>query len=329
MTKISVILPVFNEEKYIRKAIQSVLDQTFSDFELIIVNDASTDNTLNIINQFNDSRIRLINQSNHGPGASRNNAMEIACGEYVMFLDGDDWYCHDALEVAYGEITSKNTDISIFQILKYDGEKYTQNSWFNLDNFPEDFENRIFAPHECRDFLFDISVSAAQKIFRRDFLVEISARFPEGIYFEDMPFFFYTFLKADKISLIRRHLYVRRKHEGSITESVDSKFLDTVPAGRILMDIFIKNEWYDMYLYDLLAFKINGPRYALMEIEEKYKEELYLLIKKDYESIKESPYYHDYIDNLGPVKKKFFLDIIKSEDYEDFKTLNQTKSSPA
>lgn len=329
MTKVSVILPVYNEEKYIRKAVDSVLNQTFDDFELIIVNDGSSDDTLNIINGFDDKRIRLINQNNKGPGASRNNALKIACGEYVMFLDGDDWYCPDALKTAYDEITSNDTDISIFQIIKYDGSEYSENSWFNLDNFPDAFEERVFNPHECRDFLFDISVSAAQKIFRREFLADINARFPEGIYFEDMPFFFYTFLKSEKVSIIKRHLYVRRKHDGSITESVDSKFLDTVEAGQILMDIFIKNGWYDMYLFDLLAFKINGPRYALMGIEEKYREELYLLIKKDYESIKESPYYQDYLDNLGPVKKKFMLDIIKSEDYADFKTLNQTKSSPA
>ena len=329
MTKVSVILPVYNEEKYIRKAVDSVLNQTFDDFELIIVNDGSSDDTLDIIKGFEDERIKLINQTNQGPGASRNNALEIATGEYIMFLDGDDWYCPDALKTAYEEITSNDTDISIFQIIKYDGSEYSENSWFNLDNFPDAFEERVFNPHECRDFLFDISVSAAQKIFRREFLAEINARFPEGIYFEDMPFFFYTFLKSEKVSIIKRHLYVRRKHEGSITESVDSKFLDTVEAGQALMDIFIKNGWYDMYLFDLLAFKINGPRYALMGIEEKYREELYLLIKKDYESIKESPYYQDYLDNLGPVKKKFMLDIIKSKNYADFKTLNQTKSSPA
>lgn len=329
MVKISVIMPVFNEERYIKESIESVLNQTFTDFELIVVNDGSTDDTLDIINEFNDSRIKIINQSNQGPGASRNNAMDIACGEYMMFLDGDDWFCPDALETAYNEINSKSTDISIFQIIKYDGETYSQNSWFNLDNFPSDFEDRVFNPHECKDFLFDISVSAAQKIFRREFLVNIKAGFPEGIYFEDMPFFFYTFLKAESISLIKRHLYVRRKHDGSITESVDSKFLDTVKAGQILIDIFIENEWYDMYLFDLLAFKINGPRYALMGIEEKYKEKLYLLIKKDYESIKQGQYYMDYLENLGPVKKKFFKDIINSRDYADFKTLNQTKSSPA
>ena len=160
--------------------------------------------------------------------------------------------------------------------------------------------------------------SACQKIFNRKFLSKINAKFPTGIYFEDMPFFFYTFLKAQRISIIKKHLYVRQKHDGSITESVDSKFLDTVPAGQILMDIFIQNNWYDIYKFDLLAFKINGPRYALMSIEDKYKKQLYTLIKNDYESIKLTPFYDDYLDNLGPVKKKFFLDILKSTDYNEF-----------
>ena len=329
MTKISVILPVFNEERYIKKAIESVLSQSLTDFELIVVNDGSTDDTLKIINGFDDERIKVINRENRGPGASRNAALEIAGGEYVMFLDGDDWYCPDALKIAYEEITSKETDISIFQIIKYHDGNYSQNSWFNLDNFPKEFENRVFNPHECGDFLFDISVSAAQKIFRRKFLDEIHARFPEGMYFEDMPFFFYTFLSAERVSIIKRHLYVRRKHEGSITESVDSKFLDTVPAGQILMEIFTENGWYETYRFDLLAFKVNGPRYALMGIEEKYRNELYRLIKKDYEEIKSGKYYDDYMDNLGPVKRKFMQDILKSKNYDEFKTLNQTKSSPA
>ncbi|WP_405303928.1 glycosyltransferase family 2 protein [Methanobrevibacter sp.] len=329
MTKISIILPVFNGEKYIKKAIDSVLAQSLTDFELIIINDGSTDCTPNIVNGYSDERIILINQENHGPGNARNQGLEIAKGEYVMFLDSDDWFKCDAFEIAYNNAVKNDTDISIFQIIKYDDGEYSQNDWFNLNNFSKDFEDRVFNPHECRDFLFDISVSACQKIFRREFISKIDAKFPEGIYFEDMPFFFYTFLSSKRISIIKRHLYVRRKHEGSITEAIDSKFLDTVEAGQILMDIFIKNDWYDMYKFDLLAFKINGPRYALMGIEEKYKEKLYSLIKKDYDSIKTTQYYDDYLENLGPVKRKFFLDIIESKSYEEFKTLNQTNSSPA
>lgn len=104
---------------------------------------------------------------------------------------------------------------------------------------------------------------------------------------------------------------------------VDDKFLDTVPAGQELIRIFIENGWYDTYKFDLLAYKINGPRFALRDIKENYKVLLYELIKKDYNSIKQSEYYQDYLDNLGPVKKKFFLDIIRSKNYEDYLIFNQ------
>lgn len=325
MTKVSVILTAFNEEKYIRKAIESILTQTLSDFELIVVNDGSTDSTLDIINGFDDERITVINQENSGPGASRNRALELANGEYIMYLDGDDWYREDALEIAYNEAKSKDTDFTFYQMINYDdktGEIY-ENDWFNLNIFDETFENTTFSIRDFEGSIFDLSVGVCQKIYNASFLRRIDARFPEGIFFEDMPFFYYVLLKAERISIIKRHLYYRRKHDASITHVVDEKFLDTVPAGRELITRFIENGWYDTYKFDLLAYKINGPRFALRDIKENYKIPLYELIKKDYLSIKESQYYQDYLDNLGPVKRKFFLDIIKSRDYQDFMTLNQ------
>lgn len=320
---ISVILPVYNGEKYIRKAVESVLNQSLSDFELIIVDDGSNDQTPSIINEFNDSRIKIITQTNQGPGASRNRALKIAKGDYVMYLDADDWYTPDALKTAYTEIIKYNADLTFFQMINYDdttGETYP-NDWFDLKQFDETFENRVFHPSETPGSIFDLSVGVCQKIYSKDFLDNINAEFPEGIFFEDMPFFYYVYLKANKISIIKKHLYYRRKHSSSITNVVDGKFLDTVPAGQKLIEIFIENEWYDTYKFDLLAYKINGPRFALKDIKEKYKVPLYKLIKKDYLSIKQGQYYHDYLENLGPIKKKFFLDIIRSKDYEDF--LNQ------
>ena len=117
--KISAILAVFNEEKFIIKAIESLINQTIREIEIIIVNDGSSDNNLNIINDYckKDSRITIINQENMGLGASRNNAMKIAKGEYIAFLDGDDWFKLDALEIAYNEASKKNTDITFFQII--------------------------------------------------------------------------------------------------------------------------------------------------------------------------------------------------------------------
>ena len=133
-----------------------------------------------------------------------------------------------------------------------------------------------------------------------------------------MPFFYYVFLKAERISIVNRHLYVRRKHTSSITNVVDEKFFDTVPAGQELMRIFIENGWYDAYKFDLLAYKINGPRFALRDMPLKYKSHMFDLIKRDYEAIKSTKYYEDFLTQLGPVKRKFFLDVLKSDDYEEF-----------
>ena len=317
MPEISVILPVFNSEEFVRKSIESVLAQTFEDFELIIVNDGSTDSSKDIIDSFKDDRIRLINQSNQGPGAARNNALKMAQGRYVMYLDSDDWFTSDALEVAYGEITKFDADLTFFKMINFDGERYYENDWFELKTL-QSFKNRTFKPIETPGSIFDLSVGVCQKIYNRSFLERIDARFPEGIFFEDMPFFYYVFLKAERISIVNRHLYVRRKHTSSITNVVDEKFFDTVPAGQELMRIFIENGWYDAYKYDLLAYKINGPRFALRDMPLKYKSHMFDLIKRDYEAIKSTKYYEDFLTQLGPVKKRFFLDVLKSDDYEEF-----------
>ena len=317
MPEISVILPVFNSEEFVRKSIESVLAQTFEDFELIIVNDGSTDSSKDIIDSFKDDRIRLISQSNQGPGAARNNALKMAQGRYVMYLDSDDWFTSDALEVAYGEITKFDADLTFFKMINFDGERYYENDWFELKTL-QSFKNRTFKPIETPGSIFDLSVGVCQKIYNRSFLERIDARFPEGIFFEDMPFFYYVFLKAERISIVNRHLYVRRKHTSSITNVVDEKFFDTVPAGQELMRIFIENGWYDAYKYDLLAYKINGPRFALRDMPLKYKSHMFDLIKRDYEAIKSTKYYEDFLTQLGPVKKRFFLDVLKSDDYEEF-----------
>ena len=318
MVKISVILPVFNGEMYVGKSIESVLAQTLTDFELIIVNDGSADNSLDVISSFRDDRIKVINQSNQGPGAARNNALKMAEGDYIMFLDSDDWFCRDSLELAYTEITKFDADLTFFKMINYDGDRYYGNDWFELETFDSTFEKRPFNPRETPGSIFDLSVGVCQKIYSHEFLKRIHARVPEGIFFEDMPFFYYVYLKAERISIVKKHLYVRRKHASSITNVVDEKFFDTVPAGQELLRIFIENGWYDAYKFDLLAYKINGPRFALRDMPLKDKPVMFDLIKKDYEQIKRSQYYEDFLAQLGPVKKKFFLDVLASRDYEEF-----------
>lgn len=326
MVKLSMILCVYNGEKYVGEAISSVLNQSLEDIELIIVNDGSTDNTLDILNSYLlDPRIKIINQKNQGLGASRNVGMRHASGEYLGFVDADDWLVENMCEIAYDEAKDNDADITMFQIINYDestGEKY-ESDWFNLKNLDESFNDRVFSPAETKDVLFDFSVSACQKIYRTSFLKSIAAEFPEEIYFEDMPFFYKVYLNAERVSIIREHLYIRRKHDSSITEKIDEKFLDTVPAGQILFEMFTDGGFYEDYKLDLIAYKINGPRMALASMDEDHQLEMFKLIKKDYEEIKNSEYYQDFLDNLGPKKKKFFLDVLDSDSYDEFAEINE------
>ena len=116
MPKVSVIIPVYNVEKYLHQCLDSVANQTLKDIEIICVNDCSKDNSLDILNEYakKDSRIKIINfEENKGPGVARNAALDIAQGEYIMFLDPDDWYELNACETAYNQIVENNNDIVV------------------------------------------------------------------------------------------------------------------------------------------------------------------------------------------------------------------------
>lgn len=109
---VSIIMPVYNGEKYIKEAIESIINQTYSNWELLIVDDGSTDNTASIIKEFNDSRIKYMYQKNQGPSAARNKGLDLAEGNYIAFIDADDMYVNEKLEkqVAYLE---ENSDVDI------------------------------------------------------------------------------------------------------------------------------------------------------------------------------------------------------------------------
>ena len=110
--KVSVIMPAYNSEVYIRESIDSVLAQTFADFELIVVDDGSTDTTAAIAESYSDSRIRLIRQPNRGVSVARNTGLEASQGQFITFLDSDDLYYPDFLKTLYHLIQSNQTEMS-------------------------------------------------------------------------------------------------------------------------------------------------------------------------------------------------------------------------
>ena len=125
MVKISVIVPVYNVENYLKKCIDSIINQTFQDIEIICVNDGSTDNSRKILEEYKnkDSRIKIIDKENGGLSSARNAGIKTAEGEFLSFIDSDDWIDKTMLEKLYKNITGLNSDISICAVHRFDEEK--------------------------------------------------------------------------------------------------------------------------------------------------------------------------------------------------------------
>ena len=189
--KVSIIIPVYNAEKYLERALSSLINQTLSDIEIICVNDGSTDSSLEILERFSnrDGRIVVITQPNSGQSSARNLGLKLAKGEYIGFLDADDWVEPDCFEKLYSK--ANGSDISICSIkVCSKGEEKTDDSYLSLRVFPKNLDYRTFTHVDCADFLFRICVTPWNKIYRREFLEIFSIKFVEGVNFEDNIFFY-------------------------------------------------------------------------------------------------------------------------------------------
>ena len=145
---ISVIIPVYNVEDYLHVCLNSVLKQTYQNFEIICIDDASTDSSTEILEYFTqkDSRIKILkNDSNKGPGYSRNKGLEVAQGKYISFLDADDWFSPDAFEILIHKCEQENLDVLIFKNIVYyeESQDFGFEKYYDME-FMNKFENKIF-----------------------------------------------------------------------------------------------------------------------------------------------------------------------------------------
>ena len=272
MPKISVIVPVYNVERYLRTCLDSILKQTLSDIEVICINDGSTDSSREILEEYGkkDCRIKIIDKPNGGLSSARNAGLKHAKGEFISFIDSDDWIENTMLEKLYENAVRLNTDIVICGVHRYDETNKTlldDDSYFNLKFFDKNFDNRVFSYEDTKSFMMDVCVMAWNKLYRRSFLASVKAEFPEGLIFEDGPFFFSVYFKTKRVSLIRDLLYFYRiNREGSIVQKGGKPFLDIIDVVELMYNSIkdvpcfneIKNEFWIrkaddiFYRYDLV-----------------------------------------------------------------------------
>ncbi|MBI0037005.1 glycosyltransferase [Gilliamella sp. B14384H2] len=209
--KLTIVVPVYNTEKYLRKCLDSLVNQTFKDIEILCINDGSGDNSHIILNEYakKDSRIKIFNKANGGLSSARNVGIEHASGYYITFLDSDDYVESNAYELALSRFINDTVDLVHFStnlvMEENDCERY------NHDYFQHKFSGLVKLTSYVINFM---DVCAWNKIYKLSIIKDYSIRFPEGKLYEDNPFFWSYALVSDYVYFVpeRLHNYLSRKN---------------------------------------------------------------------------------------------------------------------
>ena len=323
--KVSVIIPLYNVENYLKQCLDSVVNQTLKEIEIICINDGSTDNSKQILEDYarKDDRIKIINRKNSGQGVARNVGIKYAKGEYIGFVDSDDWVDRTMFEKLYENAKIHKSDIVMcpIQIVNENNVELDSLPYYNLDCFNQDFDNCVFDYTKTKDFILKIAVNAYNKIYRTEFITEISAEFPEGLIFEDNPFFYHTFLKAKISTLIRDYLYFHRVNRTDSTISkADKRFFDIIEIRNLVIKIFSSLNNFEDYEIDLLNAKIRGIIFRYFQVSDIYRQEFFELIKQDFLKMNLT---YDKLNNLELNVKNDYLNIVKSNSNVEFELLKE------
>lgn len=223
MVKVSVIVPIYNVELYLRECLEHIRMQTLKEIEVILVNDGSDDNSVQIAEEYvrKDKRFQLISQENQGLSVTRNNGLKLATGKYVHFCDSDDYLAYNALEILYETAEYEQTDIvQMSRYLFYDGEEVSENEDVCVENSRvKKCYGGVRNGCEMMCVMLETSViPQAQRMFlKREFLTECEVSFYPGILHEDNLFFFHVYWNAKRVYWLPKRLYYLRKRPGSIT----------------------------------------------------------------------------------------------------------------
>ena len=218
LPKISVIVPVYNVEKYLRECLDSIVNQTFKQIEIICVNDGSTDSSLGILNEYagKDLRIRVISQTNQGAGAARNAGLDVAIGNYLAVLDADDRYDLSMLEKMLNFALQNDLDIAICRSQQHDnrtGNTFDTSWTIHKELLPE---KQVFNYKDLSAYIFRFCIGWSwDKLFRRDFVEHNRLRFQTLRSQNDALFVFVSLAMADKIAVLDEVLVTHRVNTGT------------------------------------------------------------------------------------------------------------------
>ena len=328
MCKLSVIIPVYNVESYLKECLDSVCNQTLEDIEIICIDDGSTDNSLNILKEYasSDSRIKIISKENGGQATARNLGIREACGEYIAFVDSDDFIKPTMFEKLYSKAKHKNLDVVMCKIATYNNQtgEIKDNVWYYMLGVFREFNKNVFNHKDTRQFTCEIAVTPFNKIYKSSLLKENNIYFPEGLIFEDEKFFYDIYLRSKRVSIVDEPLYYYRiNRKGSTVDiSKNNNYIDIIPIFKQIRETFKETGNYDDYKI-LLANRFIHLEFArFTETSHEYKEKFFNLMKEDLNDVLKDS---EIKNNLASDVKLRVSNIMQSDNLKEFEKLDADK----
>lgn len=322
MPKISVIVPVYNVEEYLDVCLDTIIMQTFKDFEVICVDDGTQDSSGEILDKYAlfDKRIKVIHQENKGLSGARNTGVEAANGEYIMFVDSDDYISPLMLENLYKNVKQNKSDFVFCNLCIVRSDTFQTEVWDFLDK--EKFFANVHGTYFCEEDMppelyFNFHVCAYAKLYRHDFIKDF--KFPQGLIFEDMPYFAQCYLNAKRISFdFNPYYFYRVLREGSIIQSADKRFVDIFKTQRLRRDIFKQSGKYDKYKNIILITQIKDLIQKLASTKGQVRQLMFNNLKEYYGGID----YTEFDSGILEKEKSYhFLRTILTMEYDEFNTM--------
>ncbi|MCC8098465.1 MAG: glycosyltransferase [Clostridiales bacterium] len=330
--KVSVIMPVYNAEQYLRQTLDSLLVRNETEFEIICVDDGSTDSSLDILREYEakDFRVRVITQPNGGAGAARNNGMQYARGEYLSFLDADDFFEPEMLRLAYDRAHTLGTDITVFHCDQYfeaTGEYAPTRYTINDNLLPME---QPFAGTDIPKDIFKAFVGWAwDKVFRADFVRENHLRFQEQRTSNDMLFVFSAIVKAQRISTMNAVLAHHRRDSGSLSATREKSWDCFYHALCALRQQLKDWNLYDRFEQDFVNYSVHFALWNVTTLRGPSYHKLYEKLTTQWaDDLGITAHEEDYFYHPGEYRKMQLLLSSTSEEFL-FEELDAAKAQSA
>ena len=267
-------MPVHNAQNHLKEALASILNQTFKDYEVICIDDGSSDGSVEILKEFECENVRLITQENRGAGHSRNIGISQSRGDYVFFMDSDDYIDPEFLEKTCKNITDNSSDIVMFKIgnIKED-VKVQINPYFAFDKVigDVDFNSFTFDYHSIKKYVMNAYFAPWAKVYKKEFLLGYDDfTFDDNLAYEDILFHIKTMLRSSRISFVPQYLYYYRLDNDSSLSSDRSSDIEIFKVIKEVEEFLINEGFLNEFEKEFEYFKVEQITYHINQIDDDY-----------------------------------------------------------